>query len=88
MKLDSFIREINQLRIGQQTDDADPNNILLYRYTNPYDIISFSDTFRAFKTGVNMVWSDGSYYVAYDNNGVAWNAPSCNWLWGVGGRWN
>lgn len=87
MKLDSFIREINQLRIGQQTDDVDPNNIMLYRYINPYDIMPFSDTVKAFKSGINLVWSDGSTYTAYDNNGQAWGAPVCNWLWGVGGRW-
>lgn len=87
MKLDQYIQEIKNLRIGQQLDDADPNNVLLQRYQNPYDIMPYSDTVKAFRSGTNLVWGNGSTYVAYDNNGQPWNAPVCNWLWGVGGRW-
>lgn len=88
MKFDTFIQLIKDLRTGQQLDDADPNNTLLQTNTTPYDIISFSDGIRSFQSGVNLVWGNGSTYTAYDSNNQAWGAPSCNWLWGAGGRWS
>lgn len=87
MKIDSFIALIRDLRVGQQLDDADPNNVLLQMYHTPYDIMPYDDTVKCFRSGIKLVWGDGSTYTAYDSNNQAWGAPSCGWLWGAGGRW-
>lgn len=88
MQLDTFMQLINQLRINSiSDDDTDPSNILLQKYTSPYDQMYLSDSVRTIKTNVNsLVWGTGQTYTAYDSNGNTWQAPSCGWLWGSG-RW-
>lgn len=89
MKLDTFIQLIKDLRTSAVADDTDPNNIVLQVYTSPYDILTMTDTVRVSKsTPASLVWGDGTTYTAYDSNGSAYQAPSCGWVWGSGGRYN
>lgn len=86
MQLDSFIQLINQLRVNSiNDDDTDPNNILIQKYTGPYDQVYLSDAVRTQRSDVSsLVWGNGSTYTAYDSNGNPYQAPSCGWLWGSG----
>lgn len=88
MKMDTFVQLIKDLRTGQQQDDTDPSNTVLQVYTSPYDTISITDSVRFLNPKANsFVWGSGETYTAYDSVGNSWQAPSCGWLWGSGGRW-
>jgi hypothetical protein len=89
MKIDSFIQLINNIRKGQIDGDDDGSNTVVQLYTNPLDTASASESVRIFKfNSAQAVWGDGKVYTAYDQQGVKFNAPSCGWLYGAGGRWN
>lgn len=89
MKIDTFIKLVKQLHTQSIADDTDPNNIVLDKYTNPFDTVSLSDSVRARKTSnASLIWGDGKTYSATDSNGNTYDAPSCGWQWGSGGRWN
>jgi hypothetical protein len=89
MKLDSFIALIKELRTNAITDDdVDPANTLLQEYTSPYDQVSMGESIRAQRfSPTSQVWGDGTTYTAYDQQGNAYQAPSCGWYWGSGGAW-
>jgi hypothetical protein len=86
LKIDVFTQLIKDLRQNAITDDTDPNNTILQEYTSPFDTISVDDSVRALKS-ITRVWGDGTTYTAYDSNNQPYQAPSCGWLWGSGGRW-
>lgn len=89
MKIDTFIQLINNLQKGQLTDDEDPNNTVIQMYTSPYDEVGNDESIRIIKSvPSSCVWGDGKTYSAVDMQGNAWNAPSCGWMWGSGGRWD
>lgn len=85
MKMDTFVQLIKNLR-QNSIDDTDPNNTILQEYTSPYDTLKLDDSIRFF-TSQTRVWSDGRTYTAYDSNNQPWQAPSCGWVWGSGGKW-
>lgn len=85
MKIDAFVQLIKNLSTNS-IDDVDPNNTVLQEYTTPFDTMSFDDSVRVMKSGI-FVWGDGSTYSALDSNLQSFQAPSCGWLWGAGGRW-
>lgn len=87
MQLDTFIQLVRQLRINSMDDDTDPANILLQKYTNPYDQISFIDAVKIYKPPPSLTWGNGSYYTAKDSSGNNFNVPNCGWYWGSGGKW-
>lgn len=88
MKIDAFIQLVNKIRQGQLVDDTDPTNTLIQTYTSPFDKLSNVESVRIIKSAPSAkVWGDGTTYVATDMEGSSWNAPSCGWLWGSGGKW-
>lgn len=85
MQLDSFIKLVQQLRIDSIDDDTDPANIVIEKYTNPYDQMTLKDAVRTLQSNPSsLVWGNGATYTAYDSNGDPYQAPSCGWLWGSG----
>lgn len=89
MKIDTFIKLVNNIRQGQLQDDTDPANTVIQQYTSPYDTASNVESVKALNVKNSViVWGDGTTYVVKDAEGNTWNAPSCGWFWGSGGRWN
>jgi hypothetical protein len=89
MKIDTFISLINNIRQGQLEDDTDPSNTVIQQYTSPYDTMTVAESVMTMKSSTSsLVWGDGTTYIATDAQGNKWNAPSCGWLWGSGGRWS
>jgi hypothetical protein len=89
MRIDTFIKLIQDLRVNSITEEEDPNNILLQAYASPFDQVSQSDFFRVRTSSVaSIVWGTGATYTAYDSLGQPYQAPSCGWYWGSGGKWS
>lgn len=89
MKIDTFISLVNNIRKGQLTDDTDPNNTVINMYTSPYDTMSNDESVKVLTSKLSsLVWGDGRTYTATDAEGNTFNAPSCGWLWGSGGKYN
>lgn len=87
MKFDTLVTLIKDLRTNAITDDIDPANILIPLYASPYDQMSNDESVRVFNNTTTRVWGDGTTYTAYDQAGNPYQAPSCGWVWGAGGRW-
>jgi hypothetical protein len=92
MKLDSFIQMIKDLRTNIVTDDeSDTFNTILTEYASPFDQANLSDTVMTLKLNTSgFTWGNGSTYTypIKDSNGNSYQAPSCGWLWGNGGKYS
>jgi hypothetical protein len=88
VKLDTFVQLIKDLRRNQELDDTDPNNTILQVFSTPYDQVSVSESIKfTNKSPGSFVWGNGSTYTSYDSNNNPYQAPSCGWYWGSGGRY-
>lgn len=89
MDIHSFTKLINQLTVGQITEDEDPNNILLQKFNTPYEEVYYRDAVIVTKASPNptYTWGDGTYTTVNDSNGNPYKVPNCGWWWGFGRTW-
>lgn len=54
--VDTFVRLIQDLRIGSQDDDIDPSNIAIQQFQAPEDKMSSSETFTLTWERTKPIW--------------------------------